>query len=382
MRPTGVSDGGGSNLPGFLIFSGANDRAVLALCRGFDQYQVPFGLIGRGEKDLLAHSRYAPHYVHHRTSEKILSEDLLKAKEQGDALFGKRPWVVCPTSEYVNLALFEHRGFLESKEVTLATCAEEFYRQLTNKETFRGYAERIGVPPPPKLQADAAVAPLPFVAKPIQNLSSSDKILYPYLVRTPSEREHFLSTADPKEFYLEEFVQGESWYLLLHFGENGEVVHGAQRNVLQQGMGKSIVLARSMAYPEAEVANLFIRALQTDGYRGFIMVELRREADGRAITIEANPRCWGPFQLTLDARMGLLEAFLRDHGYNVGSPKAEHQATYGWLGGIVQALRKGLGLDGHAPTGKVLRILFTAMANDIFARRGSYRCFVVDLWRR
>lgn len=371
----------GLSPPGFLIFSGANDRAVLALCRGFNQHRIPFGLIGRGRDDLLLRSRYAKHYVHNRFSAQIHLEDLLKARTQGNIRYGKRPWVVCPTSEYVNLALFEHREFLDSEGIMLATCDERLYLQLTNKETFRYYAGQLGVMPPSKIEGSANDASLPFVAKPIRNLSHTNKILYPHLIRTEQERNHFLTSADPAEFYLEEFVRGESWYLLFHVGANGVVTHGAQRNFLQQGKGKSIVLAQSMRYPEQNVVSRFIHALQRDGYRGFIMVELRRDAEGHVVAIEANPRCWGPFQLTIDAHMGLLEAFLCDRGYEVEVPSNRRTITYAWLGGVCKALRNGTGLDCHASGSTVFGAALPAVGNDVFARCDAYRSFLFDLCR-
>lgn len=32
--------------PGFILFGGTNDRALLALCRGFEEQKIPFGLVG------------------------------------------------------------------------------------------------------------------------------------------------------------------------------------------------------------------------------------------------------------------------------------------------------------------------------------------------
>jgi hypothetical protein len=226
----------------------------------------------------------------------------------------------------------------------------------------------------------AATAPLAFVAKPKANLSANGRILYPYLVRSEAERSRFLQEADPAEFYLERFVTGESWYLLYYFAADGSYAYGSQRNQVQQGQGKSIVVARAEDYPEAVVAERFAQALQSDGYRGFIMIELKRTAEEGAVAIEANPRCWGPFQLTLDARMGLLEAFLRDHGHAAAAPSAR-AARYAWIGGVVQALRSGKGLDRHTSRAGAMGATLRGCFNDVYARRGSWWCFLSDLCR-
>lgn len=368
--------------PGFLVFSGANDRAVLALCRGFDRQTVPFGLLARGTNDLLRKSRYADRFLLTRRSEELEADDLIEAARKGNERYGERPWVVCPTSEYLNLRLFALRDRLAGHGITVATCHQELYHRLSHKSAFRRYCAEIGVPPPAILEGtDAARAPLAFVAKPKVNLSATGRILYPYLVRTEAERQRFLAETAPEEFYLERFVHGESWYLLYYFASNGTWTMGAQRNYLQQGQGKSIVVARSLPYPEPSVSQRFAEALQSDGYRGFIMVELKRTEQGEAVSIEANPRCWGPFQLTLDARMGLLEAFLRDHGHDVPAPAAPRSVQYGWAGGIVQALRSGKGLDRHASFGSTLGGTGRALLNDVYARGGSWSCFLSDLCR-
>jgi len=371
-----------SGATGFLVFSGANDRAVLALCRGFEQYGVPFGLLARGSNDLLRKSRFADRFLVTRRTEQLEASDLIEAALRGNAIHGEREWVVCATSEYINLRLFALGDGLAQHGIRVATCRQELYHRLSHKSAFRTYCAELGVPPPAVIEgADARQAPLAFVAKPTVNISANGRIHYPYLVRTEHERERFLREADPREFYLERFITGESWYLLYYFAANGDHVLGAQRNHLQQGEGKSIVVAQAMPYPEPAVAQRFAKALRRDGYRGFIMVELKRTAAGEAVSIEANPRCWGPFQLTLDARMGLMEAFLRDHGHTAHAPAAPRSAYYGWSGGIVQALRSGKGLDRHAPLGRTLGATARAVINDVYARGGSWSCFLSDLCR-
>ena len=366
--------------PGFLVFSGANDRAVLALCRGFEEYGVPFGLIARGKDDLLKRSRYADRFLVERSSAHLDVDDVIQAARNGQERFGPRQWVVCATSEYLNIRLFELTGRLMEERITVATCPQSLYRLLSDKVSFRGYCGDLGVPPPEILHGNAASnVELPFVAKPKVNLDPNGRILYPYLIRSEKDRAEFLDQAVLGQFYFERFVEGESWYLLYYFSGNGSYVTGAQKNYLQQGKGKSIVLAISATYPETAVAKRFAGALQKDGYRGFIVIELERTGDGQAVAIEANPRCWGPFQLTLDANMGLFEAFLIDHGHQVMPPKAQGVAYYGWMGGIFKAIQGRMGLDRHAPLFGVVRVLLRAVFNDVYGRRGSWSCFLRDL---
>jgi len=373
-----------TNAPGFLMFSGTNDRALIALCRGMTKYSVPFGLVGRGKGDMLKKSPYADHYLLDRTSETLHFEEICAAVDIARSKYGNEEWVICPTSEYLNIVLFPMRQQLAQKGITVATCEQTLYSRLSEKAAFRTYCEELGVPPPEILEGDGAehLAP-PYVAKPKTNLSRTGRILYPYLVRNSQERERFLTEAESEEYYLERFVEGESWYLLFYLSKDGKVTQGAQRNYLQQGMGKSILLARAKDYPDVQVRERFAKRLQADGYRGFIMVEVRRTGEGTAISIEANPRCWGPLQLTLDADMGLVEAFLSDHGHPVQPLTRSIQGrSYCWTGGMVQAMRSGKGLDRHGSRSEVIGRLLGAFSSDVYARRDSWSCLFADLHKR
>lgn len=369
--------------PGFLLFSGANDRALIALCRGMSRYSVPFGLIGRGKGDLLKRSRYGMNYLLDRTSETLHFEEIQAAATKARSIHGVDEWVICPTSEYLNLVLFPMRDRLQNEGITVATCDENLYGRLSEKAAFRSYCTELGVPPPRILEAtEVGNIEVPFVAKPKTNLSAAGRILYPFLVRNEKEKNIFVEEAQHSDYYVEEFVTGESWYLLFYIAADGTITQGAQRNLLQQGKGKSIVLARAQRYPDQEIADLFANHFRSDGYRGFIMVEVRRTGEGGAVTIEANPRCWGPLQLTLDANMGLVEAFLSDHGHSMPAcGPVRWGRQYCWSGGILQAWRSGMGLDRHDHKLRVWPGLVRGLSNDVFARNDAWSCFRADLCR-
>lgn len=345
------------------------------------RHTIPFGLIGRGKRDLLKRSVHAGNYLLDRTSETLHIEEVQAAAAKARSVHRVDEWVICPTSEYLNLVLFPMRERLAADGITVATCDEHLYGRLSEKAAFRSYCTELGVPPPRIVDAtELQDITMPFVAKPKTNLSASGRILYPYLVRDARERDDFLREASKADYYVEEFVTGESWYLLYYIAADGTITQGAQRNLLQQGKGKSIVLARAQSYPDQPVADLFAERFRLDGYRGFIMVEVRRTGEGRAVTIEANPRCWGPLQLTLDANMGLVEAFLADHGHTMPSRgPVQWGRHYCWSGGVVQAWRRGSGLDAHDNLWRVWPSLVWALGSDVFARRDAWSCFRADL---
>ena len=374
-----ATDTSKADVPGLLLFSGANDRAVLALCRGAARHQIPFALIGRGKDDLLLQSAYAANFVSTRTSAHLDVADIDAAILAARKRYGRQRWVLCPTSEYLNLHLFKHQQYLEANDVALAVCSPVLYQKVSDKLKFRRYCAEMGLAVPQLLESSAVTTlPLPFVAKPAQNLSKQDRILYPYLVRCEKERRRFLEDPASHDYYLERFITGDNWYLLYYFSSNGTYRAGTQRNYLQQGRGKSIVLGRTEPFPQPDVADKIAKRLQSDRYRGFIIIELRVNGHDVSV-IEANPRCWGPLQLTVDANMGLLEAFFRDYGHAVELPvPAKRPVSYLWLGGIGQASRKKIGLSKHVSWMRLIGALARAAKSDIYKRPDSRRCFKPD----
>ncbi len=367
------------NKPGFILFSGSNDRAVLALCRGFSRYHIPFALIGRRNTDLLDRSVYAPHFLSRRTHGKVALEQIVGAVAEARSLYGDRPWVLCPTSEYLNLHLLDLREDLSRHGIELSLCQKDLYHRLTNKATFRDFCASNRLDTPTLyVKDDPATLTLPFVAKPRVNLTATGEILYPHLVLSEHDRRELLGRHRMDDYYFEEFVIGESWYLLYYVGRNGAFVTGVQRNILQQGRGKSIVLASSSKAFDPTVVAKYGNALASTGYAGWLMVEIKRTSEDRFVAIEANPRCWGPLQLTLDAGMGLFEAFLNDHGYELPLPEPTSR-KYLWSGGVVQALRSGKGLARHASRHEVLMALLAALPNDVYMRKDSISCLMDDL---
>jgi hypothetical protein len=361
-----------SDLPGFLLSAGSNERALIALCRGFTRYGIDFGLIGRGPDDLLLRSKYAGHFLGMGSRDTLSVADILWSVQKARRRYGRRNWVICPTSEHMNRHLLEKRDVLLAEGVELALCDGELYRKLSDKRSFRAYCLGAGLDVPPLLQADPHSAPLPFVAKPNENINAEGRILYPYIVRTEADRKRFLRDRDWEQFHLERFVRGESWYILYYIDGCGGLRSGAQRNLLQQGQGKSVVLARTEKYPDVGLVHHLALRLRVDRYRGFIMVEVRRDHTN-AVMIEAIPRCWGPFQLTLDAKMGLFEAFLNDYGYDIDLiAPTEDGVLYLWKEGLWRALRDGMGVALHAPLTSIASALSIGWTSDIYARHDSY----------
>jgi hypothetical protein len=74
------------------------------------------------------------------------------------------------------------------------------------------------------------------------------------------------------------------------------------------------------------------------------MVELKYY-NGKYYMIEANPRFWGPMQLTIDSNMKILDQFINDNGFvceaSVGDDLYKVGVFYYWSGGLIQTLSIG-----------------------------------------
>ena len=83
----------------FVIFSGFNHRAVLALCRIFQSAGAPFAIISSGQDDPVQHTVFADNILFIRTD---LQLNLGLYKKIANCLQTYEQIVVCPTSEFLN----------------------------------------------------------------------------------------------------------------------------------------------------------------------------------------------------------------------------------------------------------------------------------------
>jgi len=364
---------------GFILFSGANDRAILALCRAFTEESVDFAVFAMSRDDYVFDTNYRTAVVYTRQDRPLTERDLRQGLAAAQHDNPGIRWVICPTSEYLTQRLFDHETTLQEFDCEVVGAGRESYLTLTNKQSFADWCRRNGFDVPNRCEnQDPTLTPLPFVAKPKRNVDVEGRVLYPHLIVSERERGRFLEMEDREAFFLEQFVHGQSYYLLFYFNRAGNVTAFSQQNILQQGAGKSIIFAKAVQLHHHDLTRRFITALETERYQGFIMVELRHSPEGKYYVIEANPRCWGPLQLTRDSGAGLLEEFFRDYGYFPPAPRRRSD-WYLWSGGAALANRQGLGITWHTnerwrEVFNIVRALFVA---DVYLRRDSWK-----LWCR
>lgn len=317
-----------------VVPSGFNDRAVLAICRVLERRGDAFAVVGRGSGDAIRQTRYGSRLVGD------VGRDL-DVDEWLDVMAGvPRPAVVLPTSEFLNRWLLQHRATLTDAGLSPALGDAGPYLRLSDKGSFRAWAAEEGLPLPPLVEAPLATAPLPFAAKPVREYGDDGSALRPWLVESEHDRADLLAARDPDDYVLETMIGGASWYVLAHVDGDGEPRWATQRNAAQQPGGRSVVAAWSATAPTELGAEDVVDALVRSGHRGLVMVEVKADEGGPRL-IEANPRPWGPLQLTVDADTGLVDAWLDDLLGRPRRPEPTWRAgvPYLWLGGIAATRR-------------------------------------------
>lgn len=365
-----------------LLFSGTNDRAVHALARAAIACSVRYQVIASGLDDRILQGSHRRSVCAVRSDAVLSRAGLAHWISLAREAAPQDRFVVAPTSEYLNrflLGLGQEQCDQLGIEVPLTHRA--LYEQLTNKASATALFAANGIRVP-AAAPDFSASHLPLVAKPKRNSDESGRTLYPRLLLDELHLAEFLSDCNPELFFAQQYVSGRSHYLLAYFPRTGEPRVTSQVNLAQQPGGKSILLARTDDFHRSSIAERSIRLLVDAGFTGLGMIEFIDSPDGPCF-IEMNPRPWGPIQLCVDHRCGVLEAFLGETV--VGDARAFDSVTlrkrassrYLWLGGFREALAMGgnikWAIDGP---GRRMSAIAGSIGRDVYLRRDSWRIFL------
>jgi predicted ATP-grasp superfamily ATP-dependent carboligase len=369
------------NTPEFIVFSGFNDRAVIAFCRSATKHQVGFHIVARSGDDKIFQTRYADKVVLQRDT---LS---LGPKLFGDAVSAIRhkgvesSLIYVPTTEYLNRYVLAHRQECESLGLETDLVDQELYQSLSDKGSFYRLCRSARLPVP-KQDTDPSGIGFLCVAKPKTYFGSGNRLnSKPVFLDDIKQMNDFRVKYVPDDYVFQEYVQGDSYYLLYYCSKAGDIVSYSQRNLIQQHEGGSIVAAVPDRLHQEEMGSEYRKLLKRMGFTGFVMIELRKRAD-QYFMIEANPRLWGPIQLTLDASVGLFEAYFRDHGYDVCRPRTSKASdvAYFWMGGLLSTSRAGYSCLFHSfSPSELCRSFDRWLESDVWKRPDSISIFLSEL---
>jgi len=363
-----------------LIFSGYNERAIVALCRELTAIGEPFSIIAAGGRDAIFRTTYRTHVDAIRTVTTLDHDDLDRCIRRVQLKHPADRYVIAPSSEFLDQHVLTHRDwFLERRcEIPLVDAA--CYARVTNKWSFRTLCEQAGIAVPSLVDPESG--PCPVVAKPRVNITAHGRSLYPILIRSAAEWAAARAEIESfNDYYFEALIEGPSHYLLYYLPRDpsAPVFSWSQRNLLQQPGGKSMLLARSDTLHTTTTSDRIVAMLRREAFHGLAMIELIRSGT-EYVAIELNPRLWGPMQLLRNAGSHLLRAFVEDavHGrITTADPTAGHPASYLWLGGVCQ------GMVRHQPRPRFPSLaLSRQLAVDVYLKPDTLGMFVNEWVRR
>lgn len=316
-----------------IMFSGHNDRAVVALCRYFHAVEIPFFLVARHGTDAIFNTQWSDHVFFQR-EEAALNVQLMERIATSLRALGLSP-VLCATSEFLNCFVLDNHAAMSAGGWNCALPEPVLYRSLSDKGCSGSIIHEMTGLTSPAVQPPGRWGS-PCVLKPKHNVMNG-KTLYPIFCNAPDELATALEKIEIEDWFSQEWVEGQSLYLCAYLDKAGYFDCYWQENLLQQPGGKSIVLARSTVNPGIDVAAL-MAGLHSKGYFGPFMMEIMRDRCGRLFYIEVNPRFWGPLNLSLKVCPGLLNRFAVDQDLMPLRLMASQDGTDHWYAWAFGAL--------------------------------------------
>jgi len=325
-----------------VIFSGYNQRAIIAFLRYATEQGVPFHIVASSPDDPILLTSYAKDVAQIREKKDFsvaviipILKDLMVVKSLDEL-------VILPSSEYLNRVILANREAFLDHNILIPLVEEDIYQKVSDKYTFRGLCSERGIRVPEIYSQTDGIQP-PFVIKPRKYFSPDGVVQFkPQLIYTVEQFEHLQGENSPTDFYVEEYVEGRSLYLLYYISKTEASVCYSQENLVQQPEGGSMIASHSSDLHQSKLAEQYMDLFKQVGFYGLVMVEVRESSKG-IYMIEANPRLWGPSQLFVDANVPIFRNFLVDLGFEIKGECLEASMVpvhYFWSDGLSE-----LGLD-------------------------------------
>lgn len=333
-----------------LIFSGYNDRGVIAFCRFCKTIGIPFFIVAASLKDKILLSSYSQSLLEVRETPHLYINSFQRYREKLSKMSFKDEILILPSTEFLNHFLLAERDVLESMGYVIPLCSSNLYKAISNKYNFCLLCQNWGISVPRELSPGKCEPP--FVIKP-RTYFTNDKQsvnLKTMLISNPEESVKYHKIIYSPDVFIQEFLEGKSIYLLFYFARDKTFSVYSQENFIQQYNGRSIIAAESTNFHKHPEVKKFVNLFLGVGFSGLVMVETRLVGE-ELYMIEANPRIWGPSQLINDANMDLFHRFALDfgliEGYQLSSLDYQEKIKYFWFGGILEDFSFGNPVTFH-----------------------------------
>ncbi len=360
-----------------VVFSGYNQRAVIAFLRTLENKKVDFQVIAASHDDQIFFTPYKKKVVYTRKIKNLDLDDIitgLKKISQDDRN------IIAPSTEALNRFLLENREQIESLGFQIPLVEKQLYEMISDKEKFVKICRENNIRVPREFKF-TSVFEKPLVAKPKSYVGSKGEIVSPIFILNQEAQTNFMKHYIVDDFDYQEYLrEGRSVYLLFYFDKDGDYKLLSQENYIQQPGGKSMQCATvSDDYKNKTVVDPFVRLFGKLNFRGFVMVEIKVTKNGYYM-IEANPRFWGPSQLFCDANFNLFECFLYDYGVLTSKPHQNlKQVYYYWSNGIPPEKMEESDVVFHGDGKEVFRRnLETIKSKEIYDREDTREIYKIE----
>jgi len=365
---------------GILILSGYNIRAVIAFCRWAREQHVPFHIVARNESDPIFLTSFRDSVFLIREQEKLELEDFCIWISRICEHYSYQEVLVLPSTEFLNRFMIHNQTAIELIGGIVPLVNKELYERISDKYSFGKVCLDFGIPVPEEYHV--MPTDFPFVAKPINYASINKRQLKPYLIYNTTNLTDFRQNESEEDYFFQQYIEGESLYLLASIPRDGKPVIFAQENLIQQTNGGSVILARTDDFHKLPIAEQYLDLFAEIDFHGLIMIEVRFHKDTqRHFMIEANPRLWGPIQLVVDNGIDVFGSFLRDYGFkvNYSSSQIKHAPFYFWSGGLIDDA-KPFAYHNYSPS-RFIDEFNLMMRNNLFLREDTIELFRDELFK-
>lgn len=357
-----------------LIFSGYNERAIVSFLRTLKKNKIDnYFIIAKNNEDSIMKTEYKDKVIYIRSKIELDLDEIFYVISILKKKFNFKKYLLAPSTEALNRFMLQKRKVLEEHDCIIPLADKKIYEEISNKKSFSDLCKKNRISIPKEIDIKSEYLE-PFVAKPRNYYEESVKKVYsPILIQNEDDFKEFIANYNKDFFYFQEFIKGQSIYLLFYFCKNGKVYKFSQENLMQQSEGKSIIAAVNSNLHESNISNKFVNLFKKLNYTGMVMVEIRINKE-KYYMIEANPRFWGPSQLFVDCNCNFFEVFLKEYGFikkKIKFSQNDKEVRYFWSDGIKQDKMKG-----NSPTFYANRINYDEwIESDIYNRKDTIKLF-------
>ncbi len=364
----------------FLLFSGFNQRAIIAFIRTLEHNNINYYIVASGINDPIFQTDYLNHVMFTRVNNELSLSYMEEIIQYVNSVVAEK-LIFSPSTEGLNRFFLNNRSFFEKLGLIIPLVKQKIYECISNKKSFGELCQKYQIKIPAEISSPETCS-LPFIAKPITyNITSTDN-LSPLLIITEHEREKLLTSKHLEYYFFQKFISGRSFYLLLYISRKQIICRFSQENMMQQPEGKSVIAASASDFHLTSESDKYIDMLKQEKFHGLIMIEVRQHGN-EYYMIEANPRFWGPSQLFVDAmkKENLFDAFLSDLGFKIAEKKnVRIREQYFWFEGFINTVNSGADVVYHNYSPGQMALSFPKWVDsDIYRRPDTINIFLQSL---